>query len=266
MAPRVASAAIHVGGGSDRFAIGSADAPVTVNEFCAFLAVQPRCYINNLDQTLPIKNLPPSSEVASAVVKNSFFNNGYDYYDSLLMDSNSSQYCVIRSATSLNPFANDSDGFFLLGEPKSPSYLDDPENPWYSFAAKDGVGDFIIDAVISETVQNNFNAWRNYPTTKELCDYINNKVDSTNEEYCQSLIARYPSALIVNNQFAGSVFHKINGIVQNLALSQYSPEAGIALGYTFDADSVILFYVSDTTPMHVTVSEGKEYYRPAVIF
>ena len=123
--------AVHVGGGSNRFPIGSVDEPVTVDEYCMFLsatATTRYCYYNASHQLITI-DYPTVN----------------NYYDPVLMDPSSSQSCIVRSV-------------FFSGPKVATSFGE------YDYYAQDGDDVFIIDALNAEYAQTAFNAWRiNHP-------------------------------------------------------------------------------------------------------
>ncbi len=123
--------AVHVGGGPDRFPIGTADEPVTVDEYCTFLsttATTRYCYYNASHQLITI-DYPTVN----------------NYYDPVLMDPSSSQCCIVRSV-------------FFSGPNVATSFGE------YYYYPQDGDDGFIIDALNAEYAQTAFNAWRvNHP-------------------------------------------------------------------------------------------------------
>lgn len=164
---------VHVGT-SNRYPIGSAENPVTAEEYCVFLNMYAR--YTNQDNSMIVLG---------------FNNDGTDYFDPLLMSENSEQCCIVRSIEELQcDFPHNA-----------------PKSTLYHYSVKAGQEHVVIDALCSEQVQKKVHAWRSNPTIEELRDYIASKTEvlsvaegqadySSGEVFCQTLMARYPTSVV----------------------------------------------------------------------
>ena len=147
----------HVGT-SNPFQIGRADYPVIVEELVDFLNTKER-YNTYRDYWKDL--LEPSMS----------------YYDSALMDESSNENCIC--------FINSVECFKQPGVYFQPCIggviISGPQPYYHIYSVKQGCESMIVDAVSSREVQQQFNQWRQNPTVKEICDYINDLNHAVNE-------------------------------------------------------------------------------------
>ena len=140
------------------FPLGSKEAPVTANEYCAFLKGNPAAStpLFSSDTSDPTDYCEPS--YMNCIANNSWINRVWGEHKRVEKND-----CITRH----NAYH-------------------------FRYSVIPGRGTFIIDSVSNKFVAENFSNWRKCPTVGELCDYINDKIEGLEEE-AQSIRTHYPS-------------------------------------------------------------------------
>ena len=171
--------------------IGSKEASVTANEYCAFL--------NSNGEALNIQKDDHGQLSSSNFCESSYMN------------------CV-----GSNPWRG------VWGEHqtiKKDDCITRHNTYHYRYSVIPGRGEFIIDSVTNAYIADEFSAWRRKnPTAQELCDYINDRVEGLIQE-AATIKSRFPEVsqgVFEAADLMGQVSHNFEGKLQSEVRDEYN--------------------------------------------
>ena len=215
----------HLVGVGNCYKLGSKETPITSSEYCAFL---------NSEKMAGQKNKVGPSY----------------YYDNSFMNwavgGASESHSAVRSNDCITCHNKDH----------------------FQYSVIQGRGDFIINALsscdnegIKKYIITNFANWRKNPTAQDLCDVINDEINSRDEE-TSAIKERYPEAakkVMGTLDLMTQVIHADATICLETQLSDERNRPVIKFSSESDETSF------PGMAVHAVVVEGMEYYRPSVI-